>query len=341
MTDTSKGTIAVTGASGFVGRHVVRALLGAGYRVRALVRNPAKLAGHDFTGVDIIEGSLADAGALVRLTRGARALVHVAGAIAARSRGEFLQANARGSYDVATAALANGVTRIVHVSSLAARNPDISDYAASKRAGEDAMVAAISGHSRVSLSIVRPPAVYGPGDKGTLPLMKQLVASHAFIPGDPAARFSLIHVEDLARALISLVEADHAGREIFELDDGKAGGYTWSELAAIAAHVNGHRVHTHFLPRPLIAALAAIVWSICRACSIAGLFNPGKVRELYHPDWVSDSTSLRILTDWRARIDFADGYARTVAWYRRNGWLRGPATAPVRPRRASRGEWAA
>jgi uncharacterized protein YbjT (DUF2867 family) len=181
--------VAVTGATGFLGRRLVRVLTEQGWTVRVLARrdvvDPA------WTGLEpqLVIGDLAQAGALAALCQGAETVVHVAGLIKARDRAAFDRANVEGSRRVAQATKAAGA-RLILVSSLAAREPELSDYAGSKRGGEDAAREILGG----DLTIVRPPAIYGPGDVETLRLFK-MASESAFLPVlDPKARMAWIHV---------------------------------------------------------------------------------------------------------------------------------------------------
>ncbi|NJM29850.1 MAG: NAD-dependent epimerase/dehydratase family protein [Rhizobiales bacterium] len=238
-------------------------------------------------------------------------MIHIAGAVVAPSRLAFQEVNATGAANVATAAAHAKVRRFVHVSSLSARLPAISGYAASKRAGEDAVMQAAGN---LSLAIVRPPAVYGPGDKATLPLFKALTGTVAFIPGTASQRFSLVYVEDLARALADSVTGTWQG--IRTMSDGTEGGYGWPDLLQTAAKVEGGAPKIAYLPKPLLSAAAAAIAGIARISGKTTILNPGKIGELYHADWVCEA-ELKLA----ASIQFEDGFRRTLAWYRNEGWL--------------------
>ena len=264
-------------------------------------------------GAEIITGSLEDEASLRRLVAGATAVVHIAGAIAARSREEFFAVNARGAERLAQAAAAAGVRTFIHVSSLAAREPQLSDYGASKRAGEEVL----AGHG-FDLTILRPPVVYGPGDRTSLPLMAELTHRVAFLPGLPKSRFSLLYVEDFAAAAARAI--DHHREGTHEIDDGTEGGYSWPDLVAIAAQVRGRNIAPIYLPRTLLLAACAPIGAAARLLGATPFLSADKVRQLYHSDWVCRPSNLTVPSP----IRFAEGFARTVQWYREQGWLRGP-----------------
>ena len=303
-------TIAITGATGFAGRHAIIELLLRGHRLRALVRSPetADLP----AGVATVKGDLADSAALARLTAGADAVIHLAGALTALSRDDYFKVNEQGTLALADAAQKAGIRRFVHVSSLAAREPQLSGYAASKRAGEEVIAGRMGALNAI---IIRPPAVYGPGDKGTLPLIKELTRPIAAIPGLPEARFSLIHARDLARLIALAVEGEAQG--LHEVSDGKSGGYGWADLIGTASVLRGRPIRPVFLPRAIPAAVAAVAEAVARLTGKPGMVNRGKIAELYHPDWVARPGGLALPDP----VPFAAGLAETVTWYRAAGWL--------------------
>ncbi len=302
--------IAITGTTGFAGRHTVSALLEQGHRLRALVRSPEKA--NLPRAVETVTGDLADPAALARLVDGADAVIHLAGALTALDREGYFRVNELGTRQLADAALRARVRRFVHVSSLAAREPQLSGYAASKRAGEEVVRARLGELNAV---IVRPPAVYGPGDRGTLPLIRELTRPVAAIPGPREARFSLIHAADLARILA--MSMDHGGQGLHEVSDGKAGGYGWADLIRAGSGLRGAPIRPMFLPRAVPAAVAGVAEAVARITGRPGMVNRGKIAELYHPDWVAREGGLALADP----IAFERGFAETVAWYRNAGWL--------------------
>ncbi|MBI2718866.1 MAG: NAD-dependent epimerase/dehydratase family protein [Rhizobiales bacterium] len=316
--------VALTGATGFVGGHAVAELLRRGHRVRALVRNPraARLPGE----VGVIAGDLESSQALGGLVRGADVVVHMAGAIAAAAPAEFFRHNATATGRLAELAARAGVSRFIHISSLASREPQLSAYGASKRAAEDRLQGLATA---MGILILRAPAIYGPGDRGTLPLLRELTRPVAFIPGRPAARFSLIHAADFARILAEAVTADRTG--LREVSDGKSGGYGWADLIGAAGALRGRPIRPVFLPQALATGAAGLAEAAAWISGKPGLVNRGKVRELYHPDWVSRGEGWPLA----GATGLAEGLAGTLAWYREAGWLpqtakpdRSPPTSP-------------
>jgi nucleoside-diphosphate-sugar epimerase len=309
-------TVAVTGATGFIGAHVVRRLGADGWQVRILTRRPADTAQSGAT-VEAVRGELGDRASLQRLLEGAAAVVHVAGLIKARSREEFFRANAASVGRLAEIAAALPTPpRFVLMSSLAARAAELSDYAASKRAGEQALLAA---GAALPWTILRPPAVYGPGDRATLFFFQCVRRGIGPLLGAEGARLSLIHVQDLANAVGALLADARGAGLIAEVDDGQ-GGYSWREMIEAAADAVGRRVRMVRVPMAIPYGLG---W-VSQACARIGytpLLTPGKVREFYHNDWVCDPGPIMARTAWRPAVRLRQGFATTVAWYREQGWL--------------------
>jgi nucleoside-diphosphate-sugar epimerase len=309
--------IALTGATGFIGRRVLALAAEAGVPVRALARRPAALETSD--NLEIIEGDLLDDRALELLTAGAAAVIHCAGAIAG-SPATLHAANVEGTRCLAEAARKADTRRFVHVSSLAAREPRLSGYALTKRLGEREVIDGLPPKRWV---ILRPPVVYGPGDPATLPLIDQLTRQTAWLPGSRRQRFSLLYADDLARALLDLARTPAPAGSIHELHDGHGNGYTWADIAAAARNTAGRPERVHFLPRFLLDGASRLSqgWTGLTGHRLGPPISPGKVRELYHRDWVCRHHLLDDAAAWSAKIPAAEGLALALRWYRDNGWL--------------------
>ena len=309
--------IALTGATGFLGRRLAAALIRRGWAVRVLVRQPPAGLIWGSENPELVIGDLADRDALARLTEGAAVVIHAAGLIKARNRAEFFQVNADGAGRIAQAAAG----QMILVSSLAARAPHLSDYAASKAAGETAAREALGE----KLVIVRPPAIYGPGDRATLGLFQLAAFSPVLpVPAAPAARLALAYVDDVVAGICALAErggeAGTAGGT-FALGGARPAGYSWREIMAAAAEALGR--HPAHLPLPLgvIRAAGVAAELYARASGRPVIFSRGKAREILHPDWsVGEDELTRRLAAVEATGLHA-GFARTVDWYRSRGWL--------------------
>ena len=299
--------LAVTGGTGFVGSHLIDAAIAAGHEIRALTRRPQEPRDQ----VEWISGSLEDRDALKALVQDADAVVHVAGVINSPDQAGFEQGNVAGTLAMLAAATAGGVRRFVHVSSLAAREPKLSLYGASKARAEELVES-----SGLDWAIVRPPAVYGPGDKETLELFK--MAKHGLVLLPPKGRVSLIHVDDLARLVLSLTARGSAKRLIIEPDDGTPGGWSHKEFAKALGKAVGRRNVALSAPRPLMR-LAAAIDGLVRGHRAK--LTPDRAAYFSHPDWVVSSGRFPPPELWHPRIETHDGLTETARWYAAKGWL--------------------
>ena len=301
-------TVAVTGATGFVGRALIERLARSGHALRALSRNRA------VAGARTIMGDLDDAAALTDLVRDAGHVVHLAGLVKSPRALDFARINVAGTERLARA-MAPGSGHLVLVSSLAARHPEVSAYAASKRAAEEIAIGVL-GADRVT--ILRPPAVYGPGDRATLLIFRQLASGLLVAPGPRGARFSLIHVSDLAELIAAHLDGTVVLPPLYEPDDGQPGGYGWGDLAAVASRATGRRVRLVRVPVRLLDLPARAADMLARRFALDLPLSHDKLGELGHGQWIAGGPPL---SDTASRITFKTGFPLTLDWYRKAGWL--------------------
>lgn len=296
---------AVTGATGFVGPHLVAALARHGWKLRLLIRRWTPLPSLAGVEAEIVWGDLSDGASLEALLAGADAVVHAAGLIKARRAADFDAVNRDGTARLS--ALAPDLPFLL-LSSLAAREPQLSPYAASKRAAEE-VVARRTGRWLA----VRAPAVYGPGDRETLAYFKMAKRGFALQPARSDARLSLIHVEDLAEALAQSLDGS-VGPGVYEVDDGHPDGYSHTNMADAAAAALGRPVRAIRVGQGLMGAVA---W-LNDLRPGAQILSPAKVRELFHPDWTVHEPRLPAAP---ARYELGRGFHHTILWYRTHHWL--------------------
>jgi len=298
-------TLAITGGTGFVGTALIRAAVAAGHAVRALTRRSQVAR----DGVEWITGTLEDAAALDRLVSSADVVVHVAGVVNAPDRTAFVAGNVEGTRAMLAAAAEARAARFVHVSSLAAREPGLSDYGWSKAEAERLVEA-----SSLAWTIVRPPGIYGPGDLEQLDLFR--AARWGVVPLPPRGRLSVIAVEDLARLLLA-VASESAPRSIYEADDG-TGGWTHAAFARAIGAAVGRRVLPLHLP-PAFLTMAARADRLLRRGKAK--LTADRVAYFCHPDWTIDPLKRPPPDLWQPRIDTHDGLTETARWYRAHGLL--------------------
>jgi nucleoside-diphosphate-sugar epimerase len=300
--------LAITGGTGFVGRHLLRLAHERGFAVRALARSsqPAE------AGVEWVAGSLSDRAALDQICTGADAVIHLAGVINPLDARDLTRGNVDGTSAMIAATAAAGVPRFVHVSSLSAREPGLSLYGASKAAAE----ALFTPDLPFDWTIVRPPGVYGPGDRETLALFQMVAFGVALLPVE--GRLSMIEVSDLARALLALAQGG-ASRQTVEIDDGTPGGVTHREFAALIGAALGRAPLSITVPGPVLRGVAAVATAIGRVRRTQPRLSTDRARYLAHSDWVARGDNLAGL--WAPRVELGAGLKVAADWYRSEGWL--------------------
>lgn len=300
--------LAITGATGFVGRHLLNLATAKGHEVRALTRS----AQAPLAGVNWIEGAIDPAHGLDRLVEGVDAVIHVAGAISARDRAGFAACNIDGTAAMIAAAQAANVRRFIHVSSLAAREPALSDYGWSKAESERRVE--LSG---LDWTIVRPPAVYGPGDREMLELFRMAARGIVLLP--PPGRLSLIEVSDLARLLLSSARSATTGvRKIYEPDDGTVRGLDHKSFARLLGDAVGRRIVALSVPGGVLR-LASMLERLTKGDKAK--LTADRVRYFCHPDWVARRSLAPPVRLWQPKIGPEAGLRATALAYRDAGWL--------------------
>ena len=243
--------------------------------------------------------------------QGADAVIHVAGVINAPDAAGFEAGNVAGTAAMLAAAERTGVKRFIHVSSLAAREPGLSLYGASKARSET-----LVEQSPLSTAIVRPPAVFGPGDREMLELFKMAARGLVLLP--PHGRLSVIHVDDLARLLLALIDPECPPRLLIEPDDGRANGWTHEEFGQALGRAVGRRVVTLSMPRSILQ-LGARIDGLFRGP--AAKLTPDRAAYFCHPDWIVEPSHGAPESLWQPMIETDEGLAATARWYRAEGWL--------------------
>jgi len=247
---------------------------------------------------------------------GADAVIHIAGVVNAPDRARFEVGNATGTAALIAAMKRAGAGRLVHVSSLAAREPHLSDYGWSKAEAERHIAA-----SELDWTMVRPPAIFGPGDAELLELFQ--MAARGFVLLPPGGRLSVIHVDDLADLLILLASAagGEAQGSIYEADDGRAEGWGHVEFArAIGQAVGRQRVRTISMPSACVR-LGARIDRLLRGDKAR--LTPDRAAYFCHKDWVCKAAMQPSPHLWRPAIATDEGLAATARAYREKGLLRG------------------
>jgi 2-alkyl-3-oxoalkanoate reductase len=311
--------VAITGATGFFGRYIVRAFANEGWRLRVLARQPVDHPQLSDLKLDVVTGDLSDRQALRALVDGADAIVHAAGLIKASNAAAFETVNVHGTANLVRAIEERSVAaRVLLVSSMAAREPQLSTYARTKRAAEELFKSVIS--PRCAWTIVRPCAIYGPWDRETLTIFRA-VDYHVFVrPRIAHGRVAVIHAADAASAIVSLCDRGPTGT-LFELTDERTQGYSWDEIVGTAETAMDSKALVIALPGPAVRAAAAVSLAAARVLRRTPMFTPEKAREILHADWGSRAERQPPRDLWRPAIGLVQGFRDTVSWYRDRRWL--------------------
>lgn len=314
----------VTGGQGFIGAHLCRRLLAGGHRVRVLARPGSSLERLRGLAVEVVRGDLEDGSGLAAAADGADWVFHLAGALKGFAPEDLLRVNRDGTERLVQAC--PGAARFLLVSSLAAGGPSldrprteadppapVSWYGASKLAAE--RVVAASGLASV---ILRPPVVFGPGDRDVLELFRLARRGWVPVPGRGRRRCSVIYAPDLADGLVRAAEVPCPSGTVLHLT---GPDLEWAEFGRRIAAALGRKGRLLPLPELLVRLAGQCADLGARLRGQPGIFSSQKVVEMLAPGWVASPDKARRLLDWTAPTDLDVALATTAAWYHAMGWL--------------------
>lgn len=323
--------VLVTGGTGFIGSHLVATLAAQGCKPRVLVRSTSNTASLMSQGVECIVGGLDDLDSLVRAVRGVEMVIHLAAVTRARSEKEYFQVNAEGTQNLVNAlrTAQPRPRRLVYVSSLAAAGPSvggvqieigdvprpITAYGRSKLAGE---AACLTIADEMEVLILRPPAVYGPGDRDLFRCFQMATHGILPVPTGPTRLIQFIHVHDLRNALLCAVTAEQASG-VYHVAEAQP--YAWGQITDWLAKAVGRQVWAVRVPQWSIRAAAAVSEFGAAMVGRATIFNREKAEELLAPGWLCETEAVKRDLGFEVRIPLPQGLVGTASWYREHGWL--------------------
>ncbi|MHC4605714.1 MAG: NAD-dependent epimerase/dehydratase family protein [Planctomycetota bacterium] len=317
----------VTGATGFIGSHLVDALIDEEWSVRCTVRRTSNLRWIEGRSVEGVECDLRRAQGIDRACDGVDTIFHVAGVISARTDGEFREGNWLASKNLVEGAIGAGVRRIVHVSSLAAAGPSpdgeplseempprpVSAYGRSKLEGEQEI---LRRAGEIEAAVVRPPVVYGPRDEGLLQMYQALRFGVKFSIGGPKF-ISIVHVDDLVDGILLAADNEAAAGQAYFVCNAEPLSMTGA-MDLIMDALGKKRRWRITVPEGLVRALGGLADGL----SFSGLFSRDKAVEMTQKFWVCSPAKAERELGFRAQIPVAEGMRETAEWYRENGWVK-------------------
>lgn len=324
--------IFVTGATGFVGGHLLRELTGRGHSINALVRTRKKAEPLEMFIDRLVVGDLFNRRALIEGMADADAVIHAAGLLAARRTATLWQVNVEGTKQLLRVAseVGGGLRRFVQISSIAAAGPSrpgepiteehppqpVSVLGETKLAAEREVWTHTEAFEVV---ILRPPIVYGPGDKETFAIFKMVHDGSVWTVGHPRLQLSVLFVTDLANGIADALETPAAANEVFFLASDARPGFV--ELIHAIEEALGTRARIRTVPRFAARAVAAGAdgWRLFRGSS--SLLNRDKINELLAPGWLCSTQKAKHLLGWEPAVGIREGIRQAAEWYFERGWL--------------------
>jgi nucleoside-diphosphate-sugar epimerase len=326
--------ILVTGSTGFIGKRVLLHLAAEGVKVRVFLRpesNGVVLP----EGVEVVRGSFGDTEALGRAVQGVDRIVHLAGVTKALDEADYDAANVMPVQNLLDAVREHnpGLKRFLLVSSLTVAGPasegicgvcesdtpyPVSAYGRSKLRAERLCM---ERSCAIPITIVRPPAVYGPGDRDVLQVFQMLAKGVLISAGSAATqRFSMIYVDDLVGGMMMAARSERAVGRIYYITSPRS--WSWDELIAAAQPVLGFtKLFRLSLPKPLVFFVGMLFGAVASFRGKVSLINRDKANELVQDYWVCSSQQAETDLGFTAGTALGEGVAKTIAWYQRKGWL--------------------
>jgi dihydroflavonol-4-reductase len=322
----------VTGATGFIGSHLAELLIREGIAVRCLIRRSSDTAWLKHLDVEYVYGDLFDEAALDAAVEGVEFIYHSAGLTKSKTPEGYFLANRTGTRNLLQAAARKNpaLKRFVQISSQTAAGPSptstpigedapchpLTTYGKSKWEAEEecrAMMAALP------ITIVRPPAVYGPRDKDVFEFFHTLAKGLQPMVGFREKYVSLIHVTDLVRGFVMAAQSPKSTGGTYFITSAQA--YGWKEIGEVAREVIGRRAVRLRIPEAGVYAIAAVAEFFALFSPKPALINFEKARDMVQDYWTCSGTRAQADFGFTPEITLRQGFTETVLWYRQKGWM--------------------
>ncbi len=325
-------TILVTGGTGFIGSHVVEVLLKNNYNVRCLVRQSSNLQWLEPLPVDLVYGNFNDVDSLEKAVTGVDIIIHIAGVVAAKDREGFYRGNLTATKNLLEAVVKynSALQRFLHVSSATAIGPGrnqnpvdettppnpITTYGESKLAAEKEV---LTYAETVPVTIVRPPAVYGPRDTATLSFFQSVNRGLVPLVGFSPKKVSLVHAYDLARGIVDAALSENTKGKIYFV--GSEDVYNWQQIGDVTANVVGRKTIKIRIPEFLVMCIAGISGFFSKFKKKPSVLNYEKGKDMVADNWTCSVDGAKRDFGYKQEVSLEEGIKNTLDWYRENGWL--------------------
>jgi dihydroflavonol-4-reductase len=325
-------TVLVTGGTGFIGSHVVEVLLKRKLSVRCLVRKSSNLQWLENLPVELVNGDFNNVEALKNAVTGIDIIIHIAGVVAAKSREGFFGGNLTATTNL-LGAIVNynpDLKRFLHVSSQTAVGPGrngkpvdettppnpITTYGESKLAAEEAV---LSYSDKIPVTIIRPPAVYGPRDTATLSFFQSVNRGLVPLVGFSPKKVSLVHAYDLARGIVDAALSENTKGKIYFV--GSEDIYDWKQIGDVTADAVGRKTLKLPIPEFLVMGIAGLSGFISRFKKKPSVLNYEKGKDMIADNWTCSIQAAKKDFGYRQEVSLEEGIKNTIDWYRHHGWL--------------------
>ncbi len=327
-----KKKLLITGASGFLGFHLIEAALLQDFEVYAGVRKSSNTTHLDKKRVTIVELDMADTNGIKKLLEkhGINYIIHAAALTRAKTASDYNFSNAALTRNLAIAAVESeaGIRKFVFISSLAALGPSadgepvkendiphpLTWYGKSKLLAEQYLKEITS----LPLIVLRPTAVYGPREKDLLLIIKSVKRGLEMYIGRAKQKLSFVYVKDLAAIAVKCLESEING-EFYNISDGRV--YDQYAFADAAKKATGKKTLRLHLPPGLIKKVAAGMDRLYSRSNKTPVLNEDKVKELTASDWSCSIAKIKEQQSFSPRYDLESGMEETIVWYRENKWI--------------------